>query len=91
MEAAFWPQLHSARRRFGLVAMQAADSVVVYSLRLHPARPENLAMAAFKAPLDVIKALGGEPVAGTAQAVPRSELDRQGRYRRIATGWGELD
>ena len=71
--------------------MQEVDSVVVYSLRLYPAHTENLEMAGFKATLDVIKALGAEPIAGTAQSVPRSELDRQGRYRRIATGWGELD
>jgi hypothetical protein len=71
--------------------MKDVDSVVVYSLRLYPARVENLELAGFKAPLDLIKALGAEPVAGTAQSVLRSDLDRQGRYRRIATGWGELD
>lgn len=71
--------------------MKATDSIVVYSLRLYPAQPENLEVAGFKAPLDLIRALGGEPIAGTGQSVPRSELDRQGRYRRIATGWGELD
>lgn len=71
--------------------MREVDSVVVYNLRLHPAHTEDLQVAGFKAPLDVIKALGAEPVAGTAQSVLRSELDRQGRYRRIATGWGELD
>ena len=27
---------------------------------------------------------------GTGEDVPLSELDAQGRYRRIATGWGEL-
>lgn len=71
--------------------MQEPDSVVVYNLRLHPAQIENLEMAGFKAPLEVIKAMGCEPIPGTEQTVQRSELDRLGRYRRIATGWGELD
>jgi hypothetical protein len=71
--------------------MQEAASVVVYSLRVYPAHIENPEVAGFKAPLDIIKALGGDPIAGTAQSVLRSELDHQGRYRRIATGWGELD
>lgn len=71
--------------------MQEVATVVVYSLHLHPAHAESLEVAGFKAPLEVIKALGGEPIAGTAQSVLSTELDRQGRYRRIATGWGELD
>jgi hypothetical protein len=37
--------------------------------------------------VDVLKA---EIVEGTGQEVLRSELDNEGRYRRIATGWGEL-
>lgn len=71
--------------------MQEVATVVVYGLHLYSANVENREVAGFKATLDRIKALGGQPMEGTAQSVLLSELDRQGRYRRIATGWGELD
>lgn len=71
--------------------MQEVATVVVYGLQLYSANVEHREVAGFKATLDAIKALGGEPIEGTAQSVMRSKLDRQGRYRRIATGWGELD
>jgi hypothetical protein len=71
--------------------MQQEPTVTVYNFRVQRARPEELDMAPFKAPRETIRALGGEPLAGTAEDVPRDQLDEQGRYRRIATGWGALD
>jgi hypothetical protein len=48
--------------------------------------------APFKAPRERIETtLNGKVLEGTAESVPASQLDAQGRYRRRATGWGELD
>ena len=48
--------------------------------------------APFKAPRERIeKALNGKVLEGTAETVLASQLDEEGRYRRRATGWGDLD
>ena len=38
----------------------------------------------------VITARGKEALEATAEEVAPDALDAQGRYRRVATGWGEL-
>jgi hypothetical protein len=38
----------------------------------------------------IVERYHGEVLEGTAETVETSSLDREGRYRRIATGWGEL-
>jgi hypothetical protein len=70
--------------------MQDQQTVTVHGFRLYGSHIEDFKVANFKATREVIAALGGEPLLGTEQTVPRSELDRHGRYRRVATGWGEL-
>jgi hypothetical protein len=70
--------------------MQEQQSVLVQAFRRFGNHFENVEVASFKATPEKIKALGGEPIPGTEQRVPSSELDSDGHYRRIATGWGGL-
>lgn len=65
-------------------------SVLVFNFRLVDGHVENRHVAPYKATLDSIRALGGEPMPGTEEGVAADEVDSKGRYRRIATGWGEL-
>lgn len=70
----------------------STPTVTVYAFRLPEPTAECPSIAAFKAPRDDIEQrYGGEVLEGTAESVPVDELDADGRYRRIATGWGELD
>lgn len=43
-----------------------------------------------KAPREVIERHAAELIEGTAEDVPETELDDEGLFCRIATGWGEL-
>lgn len=71
--------------------MQQDDITTVYSYLTYDSRTEGESVARYKAPRDVIvERLGGQVLEGTAHDVPRAELDELGRYRRVATGWGEL-
>ena len=71
--------------------MDAEQTVTVYSFRLHLDSYENTRVAPCKATREVIeKVFGGDTLEGTAQRVRVDELDEQGCYRRIATGWGLL-
>ena len=65
--------------------------ITVYDFRLMQPPIENPQLPGFKATLAAIRALGGVELAGTAQQVPAAEVDEQGRYRRLPTGWGALD
>jgi hypothetical protein len=56
--------------------MDQPETVTVFNFRIVDGG--EFAVAPFKA------------TRGTEQVVDRDELDRHGRYRRIATGWGEL-
>jgi hypothetical protein len=66
-------------------------TVIVYNFHLLSSHVERPELASFKATAEVIHALGGMPLPGTAQEVPADALDAQGRYRRLNTGWGALD
>ena len=70
--------------------MQEQPSVLVHAFRRVGRTLEDFEVSTFKATCDEIKRLGGEPIPGTDQHVSPSELDGDGHYRRIATGWGEL-
>jgi len=70
--------------------MQDQDVVKVYAFRVFGNHVESPRLASFKATRETIQRLGGELVAGTEEGVARTQLDGEGRYRRIATGWGEL-
>lgn len=65
--------------------------VLVYAFQAYDMRTGDHETALFKAPLPWIERTGGKALQGTAEAVPREALDAQGRYRRVATGWGALD
>jgi hypothetical protein len=65
-------------------------SLLVFNFRLAEGHFENRHVAPYKATLDRIRALGGEPMPGTEECVAADEIDAKGRYRRVATGWGEL-
>ena len=71
--------------------MASSDTVTVYNFRLFDPHSKSPVLATFKAPRPVIvEHLRGEVLEGTDEEVDASALDAQGRYRRIATGWGEL-
>lgn len=67
------------------------EAVTVYSFLVPGTTPESRRHENFKAARrDILSRFGGEILEGTAERVARSELDAQGRYRRVATGWGDL-
>lgn len=72
--------------------MQATQTVTVYSFRTFELDAEAYHVAPFKAPRELISdRFGGEVLEGTGVDVDAASLDKQGRYRRVATGWGALD
>lgn len=72
--------------------MEGSQSVTVYSFRIFELDAEAYHIAGFKAPRHVIhERYRGDVLEGTGEEVDATELDGQGRYRRIATGWGALD
>jgi hypothetical protein len=71
--------------------MSHSEIVTVYNFQLVDDGIEAARMATFKASREQIGTIPSARVLeGTGEDVPLSELDAQGRYRRIATGWGEL-
>lgn len=70
--------------------MEQTETVTVFSFRVFDTESRDMRLSRYKAPRDVIARLGGEALEGTSEHVSHAELDKQGRYRRIATGWGEL-
>lgn len=71
--------------------MNSQQSIMVYSFRIFELEPEAYHVAGFKAPRHVIvERYRGEVLEGTGEEVDVAELDAEGRYRRIATGWGAL-
>ena len=71
--------------------MTDAQTVVVYNFRVHDGGEQLGSIAAFKAPRGLIRErFLGQVLEGTGEEVEAGALDAEGRYRRIATGWGEL-
>lgn len=70
--------------------MQDQQTVKVHGFRHLGEHTKIFEVAPFKATIEKIQALGGQPLLGTEQLVSVAELDQEGRYRRIATGWGAL-
>lgn len=67
----------------------ATVTVYGYLTRLQP--PASHHTWRHKAPREVIvERFAGEVMEGTGEDVPLSELDGEGRFCRVATGWGEL-
>ena len=71
---------------------QPEAAVPVYNFRILDSGYESAPMSGFKATREaVLEVFGGDLIESTEEHVPRHALDRSGRYRRIATGWGDLD
>jgi hypothetical protein len=71
--------------------MGDAQIVTVYNFRTFDQGVEASEPTRYKATRERIAELREALILeGTAEQVPRSALDDQGFYRRIATGWGEL-
>lgn len=69
----------------------ADNSVEVFNFWTIDHSVEAPRLAPFKATREAIqKTWNGRVAEGTAQWVEEAELDGSGRYRRIASGWGEL-
>ena len=68
------------------------DNVVaVYALRCFDRDAGEVLVPPFKATEGAIKnVFKGEALPLTKEAVDRSELDSEGRWFRMATGWGQL-
>jgi hypothetical protein len=66
--------------------------VTVYNFRILDSGYESAPVSTFKATRQAIQEVfGGDPIDATEERVGFEELDAEGRYRRIATGWGELN
>ena len=71
--------------------MEHTATVKVYSFQVFDIHSSGFRVAKHKATREAIASrFGGEVLEGTAQEVSPAELDEHGRFRRIATGWGEL-
>lgn len=71
--------------------MHAVPTVTVYSFHVFDLDIESNHLSNFKAAREaIVERYHGEILEGTAETVELSSLDPEGRYRRIATGWGEL-
>ena len=70
--------------------MQVEATIVVLSFHTHEGHHEIPLVAPFKATRErIVEVYRGHPLEGTAEKVAPSALDEQGRYRRVATGWGQ--
>ena len=71
--------------------MEASTQVKVYNFWTYDKGTESPSLAPYKATREAIAQLWfGKVADGTEQVVTFADLDAKGRYRRIATGWGEL-
>jgi hypothetical protein len=70
--------------------MTDPQTVTVYSYRILDHGVERARLARFKTTRERIAAsFEAQILEGTAEEVLESALDAQGRYCRVATGWGE--
>jgi hypothetical protein len=71
--------------------MNTPDLVTVFYFSKFEFGSDALAMSSYKATRETIeKTHKGKVLEGTGEKVPRDAVDGEGRYRRVATGWGEL-
>jgi len=71
--------------------MQEQETVSVFSFRVFDVDAGEMRISKYKATRESIAShFGGELLKGTEQLVSVEELDGNGRFHRIATGWGEL-
>jgi hypothetical protein len=71
--------------------MEQPRTVMVFNFRSLSASVEMPRQAAYKATRERIESIpGAQLLEGTGEPVSVSELDAQGHFRRVATGWGPL-
>ena len=71
--------------------MNDTQTVTVFYFQTLDDGVEMARMAGFKATREQIAAMhGAKLLEGTGERVSTMELDAQGHYRRVPTGWGEL-
>jgi hypothetical protein len=71
--------------------MEQPRTVMVFSFRSLSGGVEMARQAGFKATREQIDLIpGAQLLEGTGEPVAVADLDGQGHFRRIATGWGEL-
>ena len=71
--------------------MNDTQTVTVFYFQTLDDGVEMARMAGYKATREQIAAMHSAKILeGTGERVPASELDAQGHYRRLPTGWGEL-
>ena len=74
-----------------IVGKTGTVTETVYAYQVFDFQSKTMEVATYKASRQtIVQVFGGEVLEGTAEDVPSAELDAQGRWHRIATGWGEL-
>lgn len=72
--------------------MEDDRTVTVYHFRVYEGAGELPRVIGFKTTRDRIEAdYLGEVIEGTAETIDVADLDEDGCYHRVATGWGTLD
>ncbi len=67
-------------------------TIAVYTFRSLEAGVESSRVSTFKATReDIERVLVGDVLDATEEWIEPSRLDEDGRYRRLPTGWGDLD
>ena len=81
----------SAHRSPGNLGMNHQRTVTVYNFRMLEFGVEMSRLAEYKATRERIAAMRNAVLLeGTEESVAASELDDQGHFRRMPTGWGAL-
>lgn len=71
--------------------MKTSDFVTVFNYSQFELGSDAPAVSSYKATREtIVTELKREVMEGTGEVVPLHALDDKGRYRRVATGWGEL-
>ena len=71
--------------------MKNSDLVTVFNFRQFESGSDMPVVSTYKATRDtIVNALRCQVLEGTGEEVPQHALDGKGRFRRVATGWGEL-
>jgi hypothetical protein len=72
--------------------METSRIVTVYNFSQFEIGSDTPVVSGFTAQRQAIaRIFKGQVLEGTAEEVPESELDQDGRFRRVATGWGSLN
>jgi hypothetical protein len=71
--------------------MTSSEFVTVFNYSQYELGSDVPAVSTFKATREtIVTELRREVMEGTGEVVPTHALDNKGRFRRVATGWGEL-